>query len=228
MLFRSEDYNRVWGDEALNGSRDSIELRRARELVNYIDSADYLLDLHSMSAPCEALMVCGVRERGGLKPVALSQAIGLPRWLMMDTGHPAGLRMIERGRFGDPASKAVAALLEAGQHWEQQSEVVARDASLRFLLHTDMVDKDWALSHCSLPLPAQQVIQVTEAVTVATDDFRFAGAFRGMEEFESKGTEIARDGGKPVLTPYDGCVLIMPSRRLRKGLTAVRLGRYIA
>jgi hypothetical protein len=31
-----------------------------------------------------------------------------------------------------------------------------------------------------------------------------------------------------VTTPYDDCVLIMPSRRLDKGQTAVRLGRYVA
>jgi hypothetical protein len=30
-----------------------------------------------------------------------------------------------------------------------------------------------------------------------------------------------------VRTPYDECVLIMPSRRLLPGQTAVRLGRYL-
>jgi hypothetical protein len=38
---------------------------------------------------------------------------------------------------------------------------------------------------------------------------------------------IAYDGDKPVVTPYDGCVLIMPSRRLNPGASAVRLGRYV-
>ena len=28
--------------------------------------------------------------------------------------------------------------------------------------------------------------------------------------------------------PYDDCVLVMPSRRLGPGLTAVRLGRFVA
>src|SRR4029079_2248784 len=32
-----EDYNRVWGDDALLGSRDSAELRRARELRPFVD-----------------------------------------------------------------------------------------------------------------------------------------------------------------------------------------------
>ncbi|HEY1506592.1 MAG TPA: peptidase M14, partial [Stellaceae bacterium] len=43
-----------------------------------------------------------------------------------------------------------------------------------------------------------------------------------------KGTVIARDGGKEIRTPYDDCVLIMPSRRFARGQTAVRLGRFEA
>jgi hypothetical protein len=31
-----------------------------------------------------------------------------------------------------------------------------------------------------------------------------------------------------VRTPYDNCVLIRPSRRLAKGQTAVRLGRFLS
>jgi hypothetical protein len=41
------------------------------------------------------------------------------------------------------------------------------------------------------------------------------------------GSVIGRDGGRPVVTPYDNCVLIMPSRRLGRGQTAVRLGRFV-
>ncbi|MGH9578180.1 MAG: hypothetical protein ACRD3R_12150, partial [Terriglobales bacterium] len=52
-----EDYNRVWGDDALLGPRDSAELRRARELRPFVDAADYLLDLHSMHEPCRPIMV---------------------------------------------------------------------------------------------------------------------------------------------------------------------------
>jgi len=37
---------------------------------------------------------------------------------------------------------------------------------------------------------------------------------------------IAEDGGQAICTPYDDCVLIMPSRRLAPGQTAVRLGRF--
>ena len=35
-----EDYNRVWADDALLGTRDSAELRRARELRRFVDAAE--------------------------------------------------------------------------------------------------------------------------------------------------------------------------------------------
>ena len=41
------------------------------------------------------------------------------------------------------------------------------------------------------------------------------------------GTLLARDGDVEIFTPYDDCVLIMPTRRPKKGETAVRLGRFV-
>ena len=46
--------------------------------------------------------------------------------------------------------------------------------------------------------------------------------------FLSSLTPIARDAGEPVCTPYDDCVLVMPSvRQLRPGVTTVRLGQRV-
>jgi hypothetical protein len=71
------------------------------------------------------------------------------------------------------------------------------------------------------------VIEVTEAVTITTGQFEFTGEFRGLEVLPKRGTPIGRDGEREIATPYDDCVLIMPSRRLVKGQTAVRLGRFV-
>jgi len=70
--------------------------------------------------------------------------------------------------------------------------------------------------------------QSPDAVTITGDRFEFAGDFRGLEVLREKGTLIGRDGGREVRTPYPDCVLVMPSRRLTRGQTAVRLGRYEA
>ncbi len=115
--FVDEDYNRVWADAVLDGRRESVELRRARALRPFVDRADFLLDIHSMHEPCRPIMVCGMLD----KHLALARRIGLPVDLLIDTGHPAGLRMRDRGAFNDPARPHQSVLIECGQHWETAS-----------------------------------------------------------------------------------------------------------
>lgn len=222
-----EDFNRVWSDEVLNGQRDSVELRRARELVAYIDTADFLLDLHSMSAPSAPLMVCGVRPKGGQKSVNLSAKIGLPEWLMMDTGHANGLRMIERAAFGDPHKHNTAILLEAGQHWEKACEQIARETTLKFLKVTGVADAQWIDARCSLPPVEQKVVQVTEGYAAKSLDFEWLDVYNGLEVIEQAGKALAEDAGHTVRSPYDNAVLVMPTRskRFAVGNTMVRFGR---
>ena len=67
---------------------------------------------------------------------------------------------------------------------------------------------------------------VTDRVVATSMDFSFTEAFTGGETIDSAGTVIAIDAGCEVVTPYDDCVLVMPSlRQLRPGVTTVRLGR---
>lgn len=137
--FVDEDYNRVWGDDQLLGTRDSAELRRARALRPFVDAAELLLDIHSMHEPCRPIMVCGRVD----KNAAYARELGVPADLLIDTGHPAGLRMIERGGFGDAASPKRALLIECGQHWEASARDVAVDTLMRFLALTGVVERDW-------------------------------------------------------------------------------------
>ena len=222
--FIDEDYNRVWSDDVLLGPRDSAELQRARELRPFVDAADLLLDLHSMHEPCRPIMVCGKSD----KSVALSHRIGAPADLLLDTGHPAGLRMIERGDFDDPQSTKAAVLIECGQHWERSAVEVALDTALRFLKASGAVDAAWADSRLRLEPPAQQrLIRVTEPVVAKTMQFRFARDFGGLEVLPVMGTLVATDGETQWRTPYDDCVMVMPSMvHLKPGTTMVRLGRY--
>ena len=219
-----EDYNRVWADEVLLGPRDSLELRRARELRPFVDAADALLDLHSMSEPCRPIMVCGKSE----KSVAFSRRIGVPADLLLDTGHPAGLRMIERGAFADPASPRTALLIECGQHWEKSAVDVAIDTTLRFLIVTGAVEAAWVEPRLRLePPPVQRLIRVTEAVVAKSMEFRLAQPWKGLEVVPKAGTPVAYDAETVWRTPYDDCVMVMPgTAHLKPGNTTVRLGRY--
>lgn len=221
-----EDYNRVWGDDQLHGARDSAELRRARALQPFVDAADLLLDIHSMHEPCRPIMVCGRVD----KNAAYARELGVPADLLIDTGHPAGLRMIERGGFGDPASPKRALLIECGQHWEASARDVAVDTLMRFLALTGVVDRDWALARTVLaPPPVQRLVRVTEAVVAKSTDFRFLVPIEGLGVVPKAGTPIAQDGDHVWHAPYDDTVLVMPSMgHLRPGNTQVRLGRYEA
>lgn len=219
-----EDYNRVWADDVIGGSRDSAELRRARELRPFVDSADYLLDLHTMTEPCRPIMVCGMLDKGA----EFARRVGTPADLLIDTGHPAGLRMRDRGGFGDAKSPKNALLIEAGQHWEKSSVDVAIDTTLRFLGATGIAADSFVEPRLRLAAPERQrVVRVTEPVVARTPGFKFARPWKGLEVIPKAGCVVATDGDQVWRTPYDDCVLVMPSlAHVKPGNTMVRLGRY--
>jgi succinylglutamate desuccinylase len=222
--FVEEDFNRVWGLDVLEGSRDTVETRRARALRPVVDAADYLLDIHTMQHPTAPLMLCGPLAKGR----TWARRVGFPEMVVADAGHAAGKRMRDYGAFGDPASPRNALLVECGQHWERSSAEVAIETMLRVLVDLRTFDPGDAAGYLPrAPRPPAGVIEVTDAITVRGDEFAFVAEYRGMEVVERAGTVIAHDGGVPVATPHDRCVLIMPSRRLRPGQTAVRLGRFV-
>jgi predicted deacylase len=221
-----EDFNRLWDPETLDGPRQSIELARARALRPFVDAADFLLDIHSMQYATAALMLAGLLDRS----TRLARRVGIPGLIVRDKGHAAGPRMRDYAGFGDPHSGKTALLIEAGQHWVRDTADVATDVMLRFLVAVGTLspgDEAPIAGPGFAASPAQRVIEVTEAVTITSNRFEFVQDFRGLEVISPTGTLIGRDGDREVRTPYDDCVLIMPSRRLVKGQTAVRLGRFV-
>jgi predicted deacylase len=220
-----EDFNRLWSADVLDGERTSAELARARELRPLYDRVDYLLDLHSMSDPCPPLAMAGRQRKG----VELAQAVGTPRHIVTDGGHAAGRRLRDYAFFDDPQDLRNALLIECGQHWEAAAPVVAMQATLRFLRHFGMLDPVRIERELDpLPSEAQRLLEVTTTVTIETDAFRFTRPVHGLQSIRRAGTVYARDGDSEICTPHDDCVLIMPTRRPRKGETAVRLGRYVS
>lgn len=209
-----EDFNRLWAPGALDDG-DSVERQRAREVRAIVASVDYLLDIHSMSAPSPAMMMAGWQDRG----IALARRVGVPSLIVADRGHAAGMRMRDHGAFAADGAEAAALLVECGQHWETAAATRAIETTARFLAATGAVPGDLP------PPPPQQVFDVTEAVTITADRFTFAEAFQGGEVLGDAGTLIGHDGDRPVVTPYPDCMLVMPGTRLWQGMTAVRLAR---
>ena len=220
--FIDEDLNRLWDPVVLDGPRRSTELDRARVVRPLIDTADVVLDLHSMLWPSDPLILCGETAKGR----ALARGIGVPELVVADQGHASGRRIIDYGRFAAPDASAVANLIEAGQHW-QQTTVDTMLASVAGLLrHLGM-----AAESPLLPPPIvtrQRFAEVAAVVTATTANFAFVQSWRGGDVVRHRNTLVALDGTAEVRTPHDDCLLVMPSLRPSRGHTAVRLARFLA
>ncbi|HDR9879687.1 succinylglutamate desuccinylase [Burkholderia latens] len=224
--FVDQDFNRVWAASTLDDlAMRSSELDRARAMRPVLDTVDLLLDLHSMHEKSAPLIVAGPLRKG----TEFAIDLGTPGTVICDEGHPEGRRMRDYGGFGDQTSAKSALLIECGQHWERSAVTVARDCTARFLLLTGVADKNDLPAGWLVALPdAMSVVRVTEPVVAQSMDFRFAGPYTGLEVFSKTGTVIGWSDGQAVTTPYDDCVLVMPSlRQLRPGVTVVRLGRTL-
>lgn len=221
--YLDEDMNRIWEEKVLEGPGMSRELERARALRPIIDSADLLLDIHSMSTTNPPLMLTGMQD----KHLAFARKVGVPALLIRDEGHQAGRRLRDYGKFADPGAPQIALLVECGQHWARGTADVAIETTWRFLAASGILPEKEADKWLSRSAPPQRTVLVTERVTIGTNDFHFVENFQGLEVIPKAGTVIARDGRKRILTPYDNSVLIMPTQRYARGQTAVRLGRFV-
>lgn len=221
--FVDEDLNRVWSPARLHGGGDSSELRRARELLPFVERATHLFDLHSMHEPCAPLLVTGMLPRD----VEFARQLRCHGQIIIDGGHADGVRMRDYEGRGYPGNARISLLLEAGQHWDPASVSQAGDVLMRFLLQSGALDARHVPPGWLLPDTAEpSSVEVTHRVVAKSLDFEFSQGFSGGEVIDKAGTVIAVDRGEPIVTPYDGCVLVMPSlRQLKPGVTAVRLGR---
>jgi len=222
--FVDEDYNRVWVEDRLNGSEDTAELRRARELRPIFDGVDLLLDIHSMSTYSKALMI----NNGLDKERAFVHQVNFPGYIMCGSGHIVGKRLIEYTPFNDNANGKVALLVECGQHWATTTGTAALDTALHFLRAAGTVSPDFIDAHLSAEAkspPRAEIWDVVDGITSATDDFRFVEPFIGMEVIAKAGTVIAHDGLNEIVTPHDDCLLMMPNHKPGANVRKLRLCR---
>lgn len=211
--------NRIWSVAELEGSGDSPELRRARELRPAIAAADHILDIHSTSQDVVPFWVYPAYERNAR--VAL--AIGRPDvHLVMPAGLGSGTPLIQHGRHGQAEGGGTAMVVECGQHFLQSSSDLATQVALDFLAHFGLIDVD-----AQRPPPApQRRFELLQTHIIKTPEFRFSRPVVGFEVFD-KGALVYTDGDLEVRAPVDGCTIFMPSREATVGKEAVYLTRPI-
>ena len=217
--FVEEDLNRLWAPHVLDGPRSSLELARARELRPLMEGADVLLDLHSMLWPSDPLMLVGRSARAQ----ALALSLGTPAVVVADDGHADGLRLIDYPRFRDASSAACALLVEGGAHWEPGTPELLDRCGRALLRHLGLLGPAMPGTALPGPAPGTSLWRVTRTVTARRHGFAFTESFRGGTVIPRRNTLIALDGEEEIRTPHDDCLLVMPSPRVLRGHTAVRL-----
>ena len=101
-------------------------------------------------------------------------------------------------------------------------------AAFRAVLLVPADDPRLTRSRLERGVPGHPSGPAADAVTVAPHAVpAFTQPWKSGDRIAKAGTLLGHDDGEPVTTPYDNCVLVMPSinRPLRAGVTVVRLGR---
>jgi len=209
--------NRVWSPEWLDGSADSPELRRARELRPVVAAADHILDLHSTSQPVLPFWVYAGFERNA----AAATAIGRPDvHLVMPKGLGSGTPVIQHGRHGEAGGSGVALVAECGQHFLQATSDLAVAVTLDFLAHFGLLERE----RPAAAAPPPRRFELLQTLLVRTPQFRFVRPVLGFEEF-AQDELIATDGPDEIRAPCDRCTIFMPTRAPVVGREAVYLTR---
>ncbi|MBE9606629.1 succinylglutamate desuccinylase/aspartoacylase family protein [Acetobacteraceae bacterium H6797] len=218
--YLDEDMNRVWDPARLAAPMRSIEARRARELRPLIDTVDLLLDLHSMLWQRRALFITGVSDKA--RDLALK--LGTPPLVVADEGHANGRRLVDYPRFSAPDSDKIGLLVEAGLHWEPSTIETMEAAATAMLRESGIMPEGWGKDFP--PSEPPRLARVTRTVVAVSHRFGFLGPYCGGEVIPRRNTLIALDGEEEIRTPHDNCLLVMPSLRVMRGHTAVRLARF--
>ena len=227
--FVDHDLNRLWGAMPWRNAAvpTSPEQQRVLELLPFVVRSQWLLDLHSMHEPGPPLGLVGPLPHHAQHALRL----GAPALLVSDAGHRAGCRLRDHGAYGDPsAAEHFSLLVECGWHGALSSKAVALDMVARFLVSSgcaNAADIPTAWFDFEVGARRQRIVRVTDTVTVAAGWApRFAQPWSCGETIEAAGTLLGWNGGEPFHTPYERCVLIMPTLvHATPGATLMRLGR---
>ena len=212
----THNLNRIWSAPQLEGTEDSVELRRARAMRPAVAAADHILDIHSTSQDVVPFWVYPAFERNA----AVANALPRPDvHLVMPLGLGSGTPLIQHGAHGGADGKGSAVVVECGQHFKRSSADLATEVALNLLGHFKLIDRDVPPA----ARPARR-FELLRTHVVKHTEFRFARPLIGFETF-AKGELIATDGDEEIRAPIDDCTIFMPTRQPIVGREGVYLTR---
>lgn len=211
----THNLNRIWSSAWLDGSEDSVELRRARALRPVVAAADHILDIHSTAQDVQPFWVYPAYERNA----SVARALSAPAvHLVMPAGLGSGTPLIQHGRHGQGEDAGAALVVECGQHFKQATADLAVAVALEWLGHFGLID------HAARPAANPRRFELLHTHVIRQPEFRFVRPLVGFEVF-AEGELIATDGSLEVRAPCDDCTVFMPARTAIVGREGVYLTR---
>ena len=199
----THNLNRIWSSAWLDGSEDSIELRRAREMRPAVAAAHHILDIHSTSQDVVPFWVYPAYERNA----ALACALPKPGvHLVMPAGLGTGTPLIQHGAHAGADAPGAAILVECGQHFKQAAADLAIEVSLDFLGHFGLIERE--VKPAATP---PRRFELLRTHVIQHESFAFTRPVIGFETFD-EGELIATDGPLEIRAPCDRCTIFMPAR----------------
>ena len=212
--------NRIWSESQLNGTEQSPELTRARQLRPIVIAADHILDIHSTSQDVVPFWVYPAFARNG----RVASAIGVPNvHLVMPGGLGSGTPLIQHGLHGQGQHHGTALVVECGQHFLQTSADMAIRVATNFLAHFGLIDAN----PNQVARAPQKRFELLKTCMITSADFNFVRPVVGFEVF-AKDELIAMDGDIEIRALCEDCTIVMPNRYPVVGREGVYLTRPMA
>lgn len=186
---------------------DWYEYERSREIMPVIESADYLLDLHSTSWPSEPYSFA---ENDSISLAEKLWIWHIVSWWWQIQSWD-GSEMTDSPLSGDIESYATAhwtigITFESGNHDAPDGEENAYQIALNFMTQT------WILDESHYKKLSQNTIKIhmTRVYKWLNDIFTYAFQIKSNFMPLKKWALIWHDGNIPVIAPTD-CILVMPT-----------------
>src|SRR4051794_4175723 len=209
----THNLNRIWSSAWLDGSEDSEELRRAREMRPAVAAADHILDIHSTSHDVVPFWVYPAFERNA----SVARALTRPDvHLVMPLGLGSGTPLIQHGSHAHADAPGAALVVECGGHFRQATADLAVNVAQDFLGHFGLIDRP------PPPAAAPRRFELLRAHVIQSESFAFVRPVMGFETF-AKDELIATDGALEIRALCDDCTIFMPARRAIVGREGVYL-----
>jgi len=189
--------NRAFRDvhEVTEEERNTYEYKRASEIKPYLDSVDYLLDIHSFSD--DSTMPFSICEPHSYEVAAqLGVSLISSGWDELEAGG-TDYYMNKMGKIG--------ICVECGEHSSESSITFAQDVIKRFLQVVKVTSTMEEFPQSDIRIASVKDIYITNT------DFSPSKDFKNFDKIE-KGELIGTDGDVNVYAKYSGFIVFAQKR----------------